>query len=99
MKGATATMQSLENSSGPQKPCGLYVPTAGERALPAATCRGVCPTLQPPLPLPGFLPCPPWWLDPLLGALSRLTSSSRCPRAASGTVARLASLDAAGFPD
>lgn len=38
------------------------------------------PTRLPELPLLRFLPCPPRWLDWLLGALSLLASSSCRPR-------------------
>lgn len=97
MKAATAPMQPSGNNSGPRKPRKLCVPAACERCLRPPVGVSTLP-FGPRCPLPGFLPCPPWWLDPLLGALNRLTSSSRCPRAASGAVARLASLDA-GFSD
>lgn len=44
-----------------------------------ATCLGAHPICPPYCPLSRFLPCPLWWLDPLLGDLSWLSSSSHSP--------------------
>lgn len=50
------------------------------RAMSAATCLDAHPIRPLERPLSRFLPCPLRWLDPFLGDLSRLASSSHRPR-------------------